>query len=86
MSKQYDFFWKFHNKDNMDIHAVKLIKWQAEQIKSLEAGQLDFAKEMSRIHKDKIKRIKELEDCLISIRKSTEIMEARRFAEQALKG
>ncbi len=32
------------------------------------------------------KRIKELEDCLIEIRKSTEIMEARRFAEQALKG
>ena len=30
------------------------------------------------------KRIEELEAGLISIRKSTEIMEARRFAEQAL--
>lgn len=31
-------------------------------------------------------RIKNLERGLISIRKSTEIMEARRFAEQALEG
>ena len=26
MSKQYEVFWKYHNKDNMDIHAVKLIE------------------------------------------------------------
>ena len=32
-----------------------------EQIKELEAGQLDFAKETTRIHKTKIQRIEELE-------------------------
>ena len=37
MSKQYDDFWQFHNEDNMDKHTVKLIKWQADQIKELEA-------------------------------------------------
>lgn len=26
MSKEYDHFWKFHNSDNMDVHAVKLIE------------------------------------------------------------
>ena len=37
MSKEYDHFWKFHNKDNMDVHAVRLIEQQAEQIAELEA-------------------------------------------------
>ena len=37
MSKEYDHFWKFHNKDNMDVHAVKLIEQQAKRIKELEA-------------------------------------------------
>ena len=32
----YDHFWKFHNKDNMDVHAVALIEQQAERIKELE--------------------------------------------------
>lgn len=26
MSKEYDHFWKYHNKDNMDVHAVMLIR------------------------------------------------------------
>lgn len=37
-------------------------------------------------NKEQAERIKKLEAYLISIRKSTEIMEARRFAEQALEG
>ena len=36
MSKEYDHFWKYHNKDNMDVHAVKLIEVQAERITELE--------------------------------------------------
>lgn len=37
MSKEYDHFWKFHNKDNMDVHTVKFIENQAKRIKNLEA-------------------------------------------------
>ncbi len=33
-----------------------------EELEAIEAGQLDFAKEMSRIHKNKIKLIKELKE------------------------
>lgn len=37
---------------------------QAKRIAGLEAGQLDFAKEMTKIHKAKIQRIAELEAAL----------------------
>ena len=37
MRDEYDIFWKYHNKENMDVHAVKRIKHQAERIKELEA-------------------------------------------------
>ena len=37
MSKEYDYFWKFHNKNNMDVHTVKLIEQQAKRIEELEA-------------------------------------------------
>lgn len=33
---EYDEFWKFHNKTNMDKHAVTLIERQAERIEELE--------------------------------------------------
>jgi len=36
MSKEYKHFWKYHSKDNMDVHAVRLIEQQAERIKELE--------------------------------------------------
>ena len=31
MSKEYDHFWKYHNKTNMDIHAVELIELQEKR-------------------------------------------------------
>jgi len=38
MSKEYDNFWKFHNKDDMDVHAVRLIEQlQAENERLKEA-------------------------------------------------
>ena len=33
----YDEFWKFHNKTNMDKHAISLIENQAKQIKELKS-------------------------------------------------
>jgi len=57
----YDHFWKFHNKDNMDVHAVALIEQQAERIKELE-----LAKTIGIQACDLLKeRIKELGDYLI---------------------
>jgi hypothetical protein len=38
MKMDYNHFWKYHNKDNMDIHAVQLIESQHKQIKDLEAA------------------------------------------------
>ena len=32
----YKDFWKYHNKDNMDKHAVELIESQAGRIQDLE--------------------------------------------------
>jgi len=38
MSKEYDNFWKFHNKNDMDVHAVRLIEQlQAENKRLKEA-------------------------------------------------
>ena len=31
MSKEYDHFWKYHNKTNIDIHAVELIELQEKR-------------------------------------------------------
>ena len=53
------------NSANVNVAIEKWNKLQ-ERIKELEAGQLDFAKETTRILKAKIQRIKELEEKLKS--------------------
>ncbi|KKK79133.1 hypothetical protein LCGC14_2836550, partial [marine sediment metagenome] len=53
---------KMHKALTTASHEFLAYKIECDKrIKELEAGQLDFAKEMTRIHKDKIQRIKELE-------------------------
>ena len=61
---------------------LRLITLRAERIKKLK---LECGQQATKICVLNL-RIEELEAGLILIRKSTEIMEARRFAEQALEG
>ena len=65
MRDEYDIFWKYHNKENMDVHAVKLIENQAERIKELEAKNkaiLCRAEAAEEDWQSAEKRIKELEE------------------------
>ncbi len=59
---------------------------EVERARNIEQGAWEEVKEYQDENKRLKERIKELKDGLILIRKSTEIMEARRFAEQALEG
>jgi len=46
MSKEYDHFWKYHNKTNMDIHAVELIELQEKRNAKLK----EFIRTVIKVH------------------------------------